>query len=101
MEIHVQQLTLDNSYLLTMPLEPTSISLKRAVEKNDGSLQISLVTGLNSGIPQETNENKLLTSQKDKRTEIFSSKDYHIQEHISSISHRVFAVHPCDHKKTG
>lgn len=37
-------------YLVTMPVELTSIFLKSAGEKNDGNLHISLVTGLNSGI---------------------------------------------------
>lgn len=35
-----------------MPVELMSIFLKRAGEKNDGNLHISLVTGLNSEIPQ-------------------------------------------------
>jgi len=40
-------------YLVTKPVPLTSIFLKRAVEKNDGSLQTSLVTNLNSDITKK------------------------------------------------
>lgn len=39
------------NYLVTIPVQSASIFLKSAVEKNDGSLQISFVTGLNSESP--------------------------------------------------
>lgn len=47
---HIANPNYQSTYLVIIPVPSTSIFLKRAVEKNDGSLQISLVTGLNSGI---------------------------------------------------
>lgn len=44
--------------LVTIPVESVSICLKSAVEKNDGNLQISFVTGLNSAKPPK---NKYIT----------------------------------------
>jgi hypothetical protein len=38
------------SYLETVPVHATSIFLKRALEKNEGSLHMSFVTDLNSGM---------------------------------------------------
>ncbi len=42
-----------SAYLLTRPVLLTSIFLKRDMEKNDGSLQTSLVTDLNSDMPKK------------------------------------------------
>lgn len=41
-----------NAYLDTFPLQLTSIFLKRAVERNEGNLQISFVTDLNSALKE-------------------------------------------------
>lgn len=38
------------AYLVTIPMQSASIFLKITLEKNDGSLQISFVTDLNSDI---------------------------------------------------
>lgn len=46
----IVKINYDNIYLVTFPVPLTSIFLKRAVEKNDGSLHISLVISLNSDI---------------------------------------------------
>lgn len=45
-----------STYLVTKPVPLTSIFLKRTAEKNEGSLQISLVTDLNSVHAKETME---------------------------------------------
>lgn len=50
---NVYETLINISNLVTIPVESKSICLKSAVEKNDGNLQISFVTGLNSEIPQE------------------------------------------------
>lgn len=42
-----------SAYLPTKPVPLTSIFLKRDMEKNDGSLQTSLVTDLNSDMPKK------------------------------------------------
>lgn len=51
---HWKKLALINktqgAYLVTNPMHSTSILLNKALEMNDGSLQISFVTSLNSDI---------------------------------------------------
>lgn len=41
------------AYFVTIPMQSVSIFLKRAEEKNDGSLHMSFVTDLNSASPKK------------------------------------------------
>lgn len=80
-----------------VPIKLTSIFLKRAVEKNEGSLHISFVTVLNSEI-------RIQINNKSCRKKLVFIQYNVIIENIElinpqiSCSHHVIAGHPNGHK---